>query len=93
MKRTQYNQWCDKNERLNQDHALKVGDRVYDGGQNERIYGMPSANRGVVTDVRMPESGILTISDHGTVTVLLDSGHEEHYCLINWKRYLRIEND
>ena len=53
-------------------------------------------HRGVVVDVQIPEDP--SIEDHGTVAVWQSERFEygadncEHYCWINWKEFLRIED-
>lgn len=85
MKRDQYRAWCDKNERLNENHTLVVGDRVLDV-----LLGRRSGTVTYIND--WSKNGPLTNENHGTVNVMLDTGEEEHYCLVNWKRHLRITN-
>jgi hypothetical protein len=74
--------WIAKTTRLNEGADLTIGTRVKD----------PWGAAGVVKLIEdWAEAGPLTVENHGTVTVLLDSGEDEHYCLYNWNTILRRE--
>lgn len=80
MKITDLQRWWDKNERLNAGAVLQVGDRITDA------YG----NAGVITKIDTWGDEPLSIENHGTVNIELDSGGEEHLVLLDWQRMFRI---
>ena len=83
-----YRKWRIENSRLNALHNLQIGDRVIDS-----FHWSGKEVCGAVTEIHdWASSGPLTRENHGGVTILLDDGEEEHYCLINWQEHLRIEN-
>lgn len=84
MNKNDYRAWSEKTERLNANHDLQVGDHFYDAYNNRR---------GKITLIDdWAHNGPLTNENHGTINVILDTGEEEHYCLVNWKQIMRIEH-
>jgi hypothetical protein len=94
-------EWYDKNSRVNENYHLKLGDRVRDDQGREGTV----SDINPYTDEQWEEHGPLTISDHGSITISLDHKYdgsprvdgddieEEHWCLINWHRFLRRIDD
>jgi len=89
-------EWFDKNERLNKDHILKVGDRLYHQGFPWQNTDEPW----VVVDIREG----YTRDDHGSILIKreasdvdfntddldLFNANYESYCYYNWRPFFRI---
>jgi hypothetical protein len=83
-------EWLDKNERLNADYTIQVGDRLYVSGSND-VWVVAEIIEG------------FDIEDHGSILIIkekdysnyvplgeLDSNTYEHYVHFGWQRLFRI---
>ncbi len=84
-------EWFDKNERLNADYTIQIGDRLYVSGSN---------NVWIVTEIIEGYD----IEDHGSILLIkedvtysshiplgeLDNNTYEHYVHFGWQRLFRI---
>lgn len=92
-------EWFDKNEKLNKDHILKIGDKLYHEGFSWQKTDEPW----IVISIKEGHD----ISNHGSILIKreasevdintkdmdLFNANYEHYCYYNWQRYFRIIKD
>lgn len=91
-------EWFEENERLNKDHILKVGDRLYHEGfswqKTDEPWIVVSIREGYTRD----DPGSIIIKREAGPFMDYDSTSDydeynpnyEDYCYYNWKRYFRI---
>lgn len=85
-------EWFDKNERLNADYTIQVGDRLYVSGSNN-VWNVVEINQGY------------NIEDHGSILIKKESytstytniyddpefnNYYESYVYFGWQRWLRV---
>ncbi len=78
LKGEQLQAWTQKNQRLNQDRVLQLGDRLRDAWARE----------GVVVDIQWPKKP--SIQNHGGITVQRDDGSIDHYVAFGWQTNFRL---
>ena len=89
-------EWFDKNERLNKDHDLKVGDRLYHQGLSYQKTNEPW----IVIDIKKDSKNY-----HGSIHIRREAyicsyevvrddpnynNNFDNYCYDNWKRFFRL---